>query len=253
MRTLISILIATTCFFGQIKPYYAQISAKFAGQTPHEWSENATGVKTRLNTQDKVVALTLDACGSNYDGFDERIVDFLIEHKIPTTFFICQKWIEKHPFCFAQLPEHDFFAIENHGLNHKPCSVNGKSIYGIPGTQNIDELIEEVEEAAQELTHQTCNKPKFFRSGTAYYDEIAVKVINCLGYEVVGFTILGDAGATYSTEQAYDALKQATPGSIIIAHVNHPERDAGLGIVQGLQYLLNQGFKFVKLTDYKLI
>ncbi len=40
-----------------------QVIAKFSGRIPQEWGEVVKGVKTRLNTDQKVLALTFDACG----------------------------------------------------------------------------------------------------------------------------------------------------------------------------------------------
>jgi peptidoglycan/xylan/chitin deacetylase (PgdA/CDA1 family) len=50
--------------------------------------------------------------------------------------------------------------------------------------------------------HQT----KFYRSGTNYYDEVAVAIASDLGYITVGYSVLGDAGATYSREQVKKTL-----------------------------------------------
>lgn len=219
---------------------------------PTEWDENVKGVKTNLKTQEKIVALTLDACGSRRDSLDNRIIDFLIQKKIPTTFFITYQWIKKHPSHFEKLKQYSFFDIQNHGLSHRPCSINGKSQYGIQGTKNIQELLEEVELSAINIQKLLGKKPKFYRSGTAYYDEVAVEVVNALGYEVVGFDILGDKGATYSKEQVIEAFSKVKPGSIIIAHANRPERQSGAGIPEAIEKLLNDGYRFVKLADYEL-
>src|SRR5690554_4891924 len=42
---------------------------EFANRIPSLWGENINGVITKVNTRDKVVALTFDACGSNSDGY----------------------------------------------------------------------------------------------------------------------------------------------------------------------------------------
>ena len=40
-----------------------KIISTFTGKIPKEWGEKVTGVKTRLGTNQKVIALTFDACG----------------------------------------------------------------------------------------------------------------------------------------------------------------------------------------------
>ncbi len=65
------------------------VNARFSGRTPHQWGETVSGVRTRLDTRDKVIALTLDACGSGKgNGVDARLMDFLAQEHIPATLFI---------------------------------------------------------------------------------------------------------------------------------------------------------------------
>ncbi|HEX7953954.1 MAG TPA: polysaccharide deacetylase family protein, partial [Burkholderiales bacterium] len=49
---------------------------------------------------DKVVALTLDACGG---GFDADLIGFLVEHRIQTTIFATRRWIRRNPQAVALL------------------------------------------------------------------------------------------------------------------------------------------------------
>lgn len=225
---------------------------KFSTLEPTQWGECVSGIKTKLETNDKVIAITLDLCGSLSDGCDYRYLEFFEREQIPATIFVTTKWINNHPKDFNVLIQNSLFEIENHGLNHKPASINGASIYGIAGTNNIEELVEEVEESALFIEKLTKHKPRLYRSGTAYYDEIAVQIINALGYKVMGFSILGDAGTTYSKDQTYNAVSQSREGDIIILHMNHPAKDCALGAIKAIKELKDQGFKFVKLSDYKL-
>lgn len=229
-----------------------RIEKKYALSQCALWAENVPGVKTKLVTNEKVLALTLDVCGSVGDGCDYRYVDFLKQEDIPATIFVSSKWIQRHPGDFQKLSECPLFEIANHGLNHVPASINGNLIYGIQGTKNIAELIYEVEMNALIIQGCSGKKPKFYRSGTAYYDEIATKIVNELGYDVIGFDILGDAGATYSADQVERALLKSKPGSIIILHMNKPQKDCALGAIKAIKQLKVQGFRFVKLSDYSL-
>ncbi len=227
---------------------------KYSGVVPIEWGECVTGVKTKLKTKEKVIALTFDACGSKGlgKGYDEKLINFLIEEKIPATLFINSRWIDANPEIFKKLANNDLFEIENHGYQHKPLSVSGKQAYGIDGTKNISEVVDEVligENKIQEITGKRTN---FFRSGTAYYDEVAVKVVKDLGYEAVNFSILGDAGATYTKDQVKNAYLKAFPGCIIISHMNHPEKETAEGVIEAVPLLKEMGYRFVKLEDYSL-
>lgn len=231
---------------------YSNIIEKYQNLTPEKWGEKVFGVKTRLDTADKVLALTLDACGSATDGCDYRYVNFLKQENIPATIFVSNQWITRHPEDFKELMKCDLFDIENHGLCHLPCSVNGKSIYKVQGTKNPSEVVIEIEKNAKIVQKFTGKKPKYYRSGTAYYDEIAVKIANDLGYDVIGFDILGDAGTTWGKETVKQALLKSRPGSIIILHMNHPEKDCAIGAIDAIKKLKENGFVFVKLSQYLL-
>ena len=112
--------------------------------------------------------------------------------------------------------------------------------------------MDEVINNEQKIQLLTGRKPKFFRSGTAYYDEVAVRIVNELGEEAVNFNVLGDAGATYSKDQVYNALLSSTPGSIVICHMNHPEKQTAAGVISAVPELRKKGYSFVKLNDYPL-
>ncbi len=231
----------------------ARITKELNGRHPTQWGEHVTGVRTRLATDDKVLALTLDACGSlRGNGVDRKLLDFLIQHQIPATLFINARWIDHNPGLFRELAANPLFEIANHGMWHKPASVNGRSVYGITGTKDSKELVEEIELNARMIEAITGKRPRYYRSGTAYYDELAVQVANMLGHEVIGFSVLGDAGATYTAAQVKTAFLSAHPGDIIIAHMNHPEAGTGAGIMAAVPELLKQGFRFVRLSDYPL-
>jgi peptidoglycan/xylan/chitin deacetylase (PgdA/CDA1 family) len=230
----------------------SELVTEFGGLEPAEWGETLSGVRTRLKTDEKVVAITLDACGSENDGYDEKLITFLESEKISATLFINARWIEKNPEVFARLAENPLFEIENHGLAHRPASVTGRSVYGIQGTGSIAELVDEIEINAHKIESLTGRKPQYYRSGTAYYDEVAVRIVERLGYAAVGFDILGDKGATYSSAEVKQALLEAVPGSIAIFHMNHPERETAEGLMEALPILRERGFRFVLLKNYSL-
>jgi peptidoglycan/xylan/chitin deacetylase (PgdA/CDA1 family) len=231
----------------------ARISREFEGKTPKQWGETVSGVKTRLATEEKVLALTLDACGSpKGKGVDSQLMQFLAKEQIPATLFINARWIDANPELFRQLASNPLFEIANHGTWHKPASVNGRSAYGINGTKDIPELVQEIELNARKIEGISSKRPRYYRSGTALYDEFAVQIAQMLGHEVIGFSVLGDAGATLPAAKVKSAILSARPGDIIIAHMNHPEAGTGAGIIAALPELKKRGFRFVRLSDYPL-
>jgi peptidoglycan/xylan/chitin deacetylase (PgdA/CDA1 family) len=235
---------------------FAWILLPFAiyGQTlPAQWGENVTGVTTKFYSQKKEIALTFDACGGSTRSsqYDEGLIEFLTAHHVPATLFINARWIDTNPETFIKLAKNPLFEIANHGTAHKPLSVEGKSVYGINGTASRDEVISEIQGNNQKIQMLTGKRPAFFRAGTAYYDEQAVAIAHSLGMEIGGFSILGDAGATFSAPKVAQQLLSAHSGDIVICHMNHPEGGTREGVIQGVETLLKEGFTFVRLSDVK--
>lgn len=227
-------------------PSLEQIEHKYHDQKPSEWSEDFEGITSRLIPRPWLprVYLTFDACGGEYD---KALIDYLIQEQIPATLFINSRWIDKHYDAFMELAQNPLFSIQNHGTLHRPLSINGREIYHIKGTNSIQEVYEEIMQNDALITKLTGTRPRYFRSGTAYYDDIAVKIAKDLGYQIGGFDVLGDGGATFSTSRIVEQAKKARDGSILIYHFNKPQSDTLAGIKKVVPLLRQQGFAFEKL------
>ncbi|HJV45869.1 MAG TPA: polysaccharide deacetylase family protein [Bacillota bacterium] len=226
---------------------------KYQGQSPTAWGEALHGIQRHIDTDQLVVALTFDACGGIHgSGYDADLINYLREMKIPATLFINSRWIDANSDTFRTLSQSPLFEIENHGSLHKPLSVNGRSEYGIQGTKNPGEVVDEVQLNHEKIEKLTGKAPKFFRSGTAFYDDVAVNIVADLKERPVGYSVLGDAGATFHTEQVKHALMSAKPGSIVILHMNQPSGDTAEGVKAAIPELIKRGLKFVKLSDLPL-
>lgn len=229
----------------------AFIQKKYAGQKSKLWGEKIPGVITGFNTHVKVIALTFDACGGpKGSGYDAEIIYYLRQHNIPATLFINARWIDANYYRFMALSKLPLFEIENHGYLHKPLSVIGRSAWGIKGTASPGEVVDEVYMNKLKIAKLTGRTPKFFRPGTAYFDEVAVKIVYKLGQKPVNYNILGDAGATFNRQQVKNALLSSKPGSIVIMHLNQPKAQTFEGMKDAIPILQKQGYKFVKLEDY---
>ncbi|SDV99859.1 Peptidoglycan/xylan/chitin deacetylase, PgdA/CDA1 family [Marininema mesophilum] len=227
-----------------------QVLMDYEGRSPTYWGESVPGVKHHLDTKKKVMTLTFDACGGPRGSqVDKRLLQYLENEKIPATLFINSRWIDAHPKRFRQLAANPLFEIANHGTEHRPLSVNGRSVYGIKGTQGIREALNEILSNQRKIASITGKAPRYFRSGTAYYDDVSVAAAQKLGVQIVNFDILGDAGATYNREQVNEALLHARAGSIIILHMNQPESETAEGVRDAVPVLRKKGFRFVKVGD----
>jgi peptidoglycan/xylan/chitin deacetylase (PgdA/CDA1 family) len=222
-------------------------------QTAEQWGETVTGVRTRLATDDRVVALTFDACGGpNGIAYDEQLIDFLVAEEIPATLFLNQRWINANEDVVVQLADNPLFELANHGTEHRPLSVSERTVYGIDGTGSPARVIDEVLDNQETMQSLSGTTPVFFRAGTAYYDEVAVRIVGDLGLEVVGFDVLGDAGGTFTADQVSSALSAAEPGSIALLHMNQPAGGTAAGVRAAVANLRQAGFSFARVGDYDL-
>lgn len=212
------------------------------------FSEHQNGIIDKIN----VVYLTLDICGGK-TGIqpDLELIRFLKENKIKATFFINARFLEnkKNAELVLSLSKNPLFSIQNHGKEHKPASIDGKSIYGIEGTKNKEELIEEIMYNHKKLLELTGKAATWYRSGTAYYDTEAIEIIiDELKYKIAGFAITLDKGATLSSENVFKRMLQAKNGDLLLAHANHPESGTREGLKLGIKALLEKGYKFELLN-----
>ncbi|MDO9509596.1 MAG: polysaccharide deacetylase family protein [Thermovirgaceae bacterium] len=230
---------------------YIGTAERHENEKPLEWGQEVTGVVTRFDPGGKqMVALTFDACGGGRGtGFDSDLVAFLRRERIPATLFINARWIASNPKLFSDLASDKLFEIANHGYAHKPLSVSGRAAYGIAGTKNALEAAWEIEGGAKAIEKASGRRPRFFRSGTNHYDEVAVKLAGELGHKVIGYSINGDGGATFSARQVSDQLLSAKPGDIVLMHMNRPDGETAEGVIVAIPLLRENGMLFATLSD----
>lgn len=230
-----------------------EASSKYSEAEPGRWGEILDGVATGFRTDKKEIALTFDACGGkNGSGSDKDLIDFLTDNKIKATLFINARWAEYNGELLAKMLESGLFEIENHGLSHRPLSAVPRSVYGINGTGSPKAVVYEVETGALALKRLMGHKPPFFRSGTAYYDEVSLKILKDMGYKAVAFRVNADEGATLKADVIYKHMMGVKGGDIVIAHMNRPQGDTAEGMKKALPELIKQGFTFVTLSEVVL-
>ncbi|MGO4230010.1 polysaccharide deacetylase family protein [Arthrobacter sp. YAF34] len=156
-------------------------------------------------------------------------------------------WRIANPALALDLAGDPLFELGNHGTSHCPLSVTGQSAYGIPGTRNPGEVYDEIMTNHARLTHLTGRRPRYFRPGTAYLDEVAAAIVHSLGLIPVGFTINGDAGATFPAATVTREISRARAGDIVIAHGNHPGGGTAPGLAHALKAMKDRGETFLPL------
>ncbi len=199
------------------------------------------------------VALTLDACGGAYD---KRLIDLLVQLRVPATLFVTRRWLEHNPQAVHHLLQHaDLFEFENHGTHHVPAVVGPASLrlYGMRVQPDDDALRAEITGGADLIRATTGRTPQYFRGAGAAYDSAGLQMVQALGYRVAGFSVNADAGASYPASVVAARLKGVKPGDVVIAHMNHPTSGTAEGFARVLPDLLQRGTVFVKLSQGMLV
>ena len=152
--------LAVFCGAGAAAPV-RDVASRFAEERPVAWGMDLPGILRRASVEDRVVALTFDACGGarrGRDDYDRRLIDFLESEGIPATLFLNLRWIRAHPRTAKALAGNPLFEIGNHGAEHRPLSVSGRRAYGIQGTASAAEAVEEVEASIGPIMDMTSHR-----------------------------------------------------------------------------------------------
>ena len=232
-----------------------QILDKFKNASPGQFGPFVKGVDEDIVTSKKVMALTFDACGGPHgSGYDEELINFLRAEKIPATLFLSGLWIDAHIDKVRELAADPLFEIENHGLTHHPCAINGESKYGIHGTASVSQAVDEIELNARKIEFMTTRKPLYYRSATATTDEACTAIAKHLQETIISYDLLsGDAVAGTPTSVIKENLvKGAKNGAIVIMHMNHPEWNGYEALKESVAEWQRAGFFFVKLEQHPL-
>lgn len=205
-------------------------------------------LENRTDGERARIALTFDACGGRHgSGFDERLISGLVDRGVPATLFVNLRWIEANPDITADLLAEPLFELGNHGTRHVPLSVTGREAYGIAGSANAREAVSEVWECHERLAELVGTPPRFFRSGTAHYDDVGVAIARALGETPIGFSTNGDAGATFPAATVRSEVRATKAGGIVIAHFNQPDSGTAKGMLAAVDDLLAEDVEFVHL------
>lgn len=158
------------------------------------------------------VALTFDLCpvlgGS---GYDQRVIDYLIEHQIPATFFMSGKWMTKHDKQVKALLQIPFFEIGTHGQVHAHLPMHAS-----------EEQKQEILGPVRLLRTKYGRETSMFRPPYGEFNDDTVNVVRALGLQFILWNVVsGDPDPTLSAEQIKHRLTRLIRnGSIIVLHAN---------------------------------
>jgi peptidoglycan/xylan/chitin deacetylase (PgdA/CDA1 family) len=198
---------------------------------------------TRLPTDERVVALTFDACEAGEKmAFDRPILDFLVSRKVPFTVFASGRFVETNFADVQALAQLDFVDIENHSWNH-------------PNTMQrftAEAVLDQAGRAHNAIVTATGRQPQFFRFPAGNFNEAGLKAVESLGYHVVHWRW---ASGDPDRRQSAEALVKRTaanvaPGDVLIFHINGRGYHTAEALPRIVENLEADGYRFVLLSDY---
>ncbi|OIH85872.1 polysaccharide deacetylase [Arthrobacter sp. UCD-GKA] len=220
-------------------PSRSAVLSAYASRPSGAFGLEIKGIELGLPASARGAALTFDACGGpNGEGYDVALVKVLRKHRAPATLFINQRWAAANEGLVRELAADPLFEIANHGTTHAPLASRGQAAYGIPGTASIAAAYDEIMDNQRYLADTFGIQAKFFRSGTAYQDELGAALCRELGLVPMNFTVNLDAGATFRAASVAAQTRALRAGDVGIGHFNRPASETARGMAEALPGLL---------------
>jgi len=191
---------------------------------------------TRVATSDSLVALTFD------DGpgaiYTDSVLDLLDRLNVKATFFMVGSSIAHHPDVAARVHQHGH-ELGNHSYTH------ARLVLKSPGrirheVETTDSLIRAAGQSSEPFMRPPYGKRLV---GLPWY-------LARRGRPVILWSLEPDSYRADADGIVRYVLERATPGAIILLHVEMPGRAAGRAAVPGIvKGLRAQGYRFVTLTE----
>jgi len=176
------------------------------------------------------VALTFDLCPVRTGaGYDQALIDYLIEQEIPATFFMSGRWMTKHDQQVRTLLQIPFFEVGTHGEIHAHLPLH-----------SAHEQKQEILGPVRLLKTKYGHDATLFRPPYGEFNDDTVNVARALGLQFILWNVeSGDPDPTLTAMRIEDRLKQLVrKGSVIVLHANGKGRHTH-EVVQDLhQHLL---------------
>jgi peptidoglycan-N-acetylglucosamine deacetylase len=195
-----------------------------------------------VETQERVVALTFDACATKQqaNGFDERIFEILQREKIPVTIFMTGTWAEKHPGAVKRIAAAEWIEIGNHSYSHPRLTLLEPS-----------RLRTQIRYTNRILQERLGRPAMSLRPPAGAWNQAVLRAVNQEDLPLVLWSVVsGDAGGHIPAERIRRiVLEQTKPGSIVIFHINNRgpfTKKALPDIIAGLRA---KGFRFVTVSQ----
>jgi peptidoglycan/xylan/chitin deacetylase (PgdA/CDA1 family) len=145
-----------------------------------------------------------------------RIIDLLEKERIPATFFLTGKWVERYPEVTRRLAANPRFELANHTYGHQAFTAD---CYGLPRVPTKD-MTADVAKTFDTIAPYGGRQTRYFRFPGLCHDGAALAALAPLGLTVVdGDVVSGDPFAKRYQPIVRAVLSAVRPGSIVILHV----------------------------------
>lgn len=209
----------------------------------------------------KLIALTFDLCQATKkpSGYDHRVVNILRREGVPATFFAGGRWMEDHPVKTLQLLADPLFEIGSHSWSHPRFE-------SLPTALIKDEVLRtqrfhaalwtRLAERAQKagLPGEMRNIPRIpglFRFPYGSCSTPALELLAAMNLAAIQWDLVtGDPDPLITAREiAEKVLREARPGSIVIAHANGRGRQTAEALESIIPALRERGYGFVTVGE----
>ncbi|MGI5212287.1 polysaccharide deacetylase family protein [Plantactinospora sp. CA-290183] len=145
-----------------------------------------------------------------------RIIELLERERVPATFFLTGKWVERYPALTRRLAGNPGFELANHTYGHLAFTPDCHGLPRLPGHR----MTEDVARTFQVVEPYGGRQTRYFRFPGLCHDAAALAALAPLGLTVVdGDVVSGDPFATAWRPIVDAVLSKVRPGSVVILHV----------------------------------
>lgn len=206
-------------------------------------------VRTRFEgLPQNTLVLTFDACSGMPD---QVLIEYLRENQMQCSIFVTGIFAKNHPDTLHAFVKNGW-GLLNHGALHRaPIAMPGR-LWKVQCAGSIEAVQSEVEEGASLLGTFRENAPRVYRGATALYDGRTKEWLARNHWDIGGYTHAADNGGRATSESVRAMAGKVRSGDVLLAHINHPERNNGVHLIELLQILAAQGFRFVSWEQASL-
>jgi peptidoglycan/xylan/chitin deacetylase (PgdA/CDA1 family) len=181
-------------------------------------------------------------------SFDNRrVVDELVAERVPATFFLAGKWIQRYPDETRRIVADPLFEVGSHSYAHRAFHLPCYGLGGLP----VAAMAADVARSEALLRRFTPHPTSYFRFPGGCYDRVALRAIAPAHVQVIQYDVAsGDAFGTSVDAIVGHTLARTRGGSIVVMHVTGGDTApltarALPAIVAGLR---GRGLRLVRLS-----